>query len=108
MQSASTILMAMAGLPSASTRCTDRASSANGARARALHPPSSEVSMAAQTLRFRHVLCPTDFSPYSADALSHAALVCRALGAELTVAHVHPRELPVAAEFAYLSPAPLE
>jgi len=64
--------------------------------------------MAAQALRFRHVLCPTDFSPYSADALSHAVAICRAVGGELTVAHVHPRELPVAAEFSYLSPAPLE
>jgi nucleotide-binding universal stress UspA family protein len=64
--------------------------------------------MAAQALRFRQVVCPTDFSPDSADALSHAVAVCRALGAELTVAHVHPRELPVAAEFAYLSPAPLD
>jgi nucleotide-binding universal stress UspA family protein len=64
--------------------------------------------MTAQALRFRHVLCPTDFSPYSADALSHAVAICRALGAELTVAHVHPRELPVAAEFSYLSPAPLD
>ena len=64
--------------------------------------------MAAQALRFRHVLCPTDFSPYSADALSHAVAICRALDAELTVAHVHPSELPVAAEFAYLSPAPLD
>jgi nucleotide-binding universal stress UspA family protein len=64
--------------------------------------------MAAQALRFRHVLCPTDFSPYSADALSHAVLICRSLGAELTVVHVHPSELPLAAEFAYLSPAPLD
>jgi nucleotide-binding universal stress UspA family protein len=68
----------------------------------------SEVSMAAQALRFRQVVCPTDFSPYSADALSHAVAICRALDAELTVAHVHPRELPVAAEFSYLSPAPLD
>jgi nucleotide-binding universal stress UspA family protein len=64
--------------------------------------------MAAQALRFRHVLCPTDFSPHSADALSHAVAICHALGAELTVAHVHPHELPVAAEFAYLSAAPLD
>ncbi|MFI4946800.1 MAG: universal stress protein, partial [Burkholderiales bacterium] len=64
--------------------------------------------MAAQALRFRHVLCPTDFSPFSADAQSHAVAICRALGGELTIVHVHPRELPVAAEFAYLSPAPLD
>jgi len=64
--------------------------------------------MAAQALRFRHVLCPTDFSPFSADALSHAVAICRATGGELTIVHVHPRELPVAAEFAYLSPAPLD
>jgi nucleotide-binding universal stress UspA family protein len=64
--------------------------------------------MAAQALRFRHVLCPTDFSPFSADALSHAVAICRATGGELTIVHVHPRELPVAAEFSYLSPAPLD
>ena len=63
--------------------------------------------MAAQALRFRQVICPTDFSPFSADALSHAVAICRAFGGELTIVHVHPRELPVAAEFAYLSPAPL-
>jgi nucleotide-binding universal stress UspA family protein len=64
--------------------------------------------MAAEALRFRHVLCPTDFSPFSADALSHAVAICRAHGGELTIVHVHPHELPVAAEFAYLSPAPLD
>lgn len=64
--------------------------------------------MAAQALRFRHVLCPTDFSPFSAHVVSHAASICRAFGSQLTIVHVHPRELPVAAEFSYLSPAPLD
>jgi len=64
--------------------------------------------MAAQALRFRHVLCPTDFSPFSAHVVSHAASICRAFGSQLTIIHVHPRELPVAAEFSYLSPAPLD
>jgi nucleotide-binding universal stress UspA family protein len=40
----------------------------------------------------RHVLCPMDFSQWSLDALQCAALLCRALGAELTLLHVF--ELP--------------
>ncbi len=64
--------------------------------------------MAAQALQVRRVLCATDFSHFSADALRYAASICRTQGGELSVVHVHPRELPMAAEFAYLSPAPLD
>jgi universal stress protein A len=64
--------------------------------------------MGAQQLPFRSVLCPTDLSPDSSKALDLAASLCGATGAELTVVHVHPRELPMAAEFSYLSPPPLE
>jgi universal stress protein A len=64
--------------------------------------------MAGQLLPFRSVLCPTDLSPDGAKALSLAAALCGATGAELTLVHVHPREMPMAAEFSYLSPPPLD
>jgi len=64
--------------------------------------------MAAHALSFHSILCPTDFAGESRAAFSHAVALCGATGAHLTLAHVHPRELPMAAEFAYLSPAPLD
>jgi nucleotide-binding universal stress UspA family protein len=64
--------------------------------------------MAAHSLSFRSILCPTDFAGESRAAFSHAVALCGATGADLTLAHVHPRELPMAAEFSYLSPAPLD
>ena len=39
-------------------------------------------------IRIGHVLCPIDFSPFSARALRHAAAWSRWYGAQLTVLHV--------------------
>lgn len=36
----------------------------------------------------KHVLCPVDFSEWSAEAMQYAALLCKAFGAQLTLLHV--------------------
>jgi nucleotide-binding universal stress UspA family protein len=41
-------------------------------------------------IRFRQILCPVDFSPFSRRALDHAAVLARWHEAELTVLHVSP------------------
>jgi nucleotide-binding universal stress UspA family protein len=41
-------------------------------------------------IRFRQILCPVDFSPFSRRALDHAALLARWYEADLTVLHVSP------------------
>src|SRR5262245_42663577 len=64
--------------------------------------------MAPHPLRFRSILCRTDLAGASSETFSHAVALCAATGAELTLVHVHPRALPIAAEFVYLSPEPLE
>lgn len=46
--------------------------------------------MSAPTVRIETVLCPTDFSPFSARALRHAVAVARRNGAKLKVVHVIP------------------
>lgn len=46
--------------------------------------------MTAAAVRIETVLCPTDFSPFSARALRHAVAVARRSGAKLKVVHVIP------------------
>jgi nucleotide-binding universal stress UspA family protein len=46
--------------------------------------------MTAHPVRIEAVLCPTDFSPFSARALRHAVAVAGRSGARLKVAHVMP------------------
>ena len=41
-------------------------------------------------MKIRSILCPTDFSEFSARALEHAVLLASRYGAELTLAHVYP------------------
>lgn len=43
-----------------------------------------------------HVLCPTDFSPFSRRALAYAIALARPAAAKLTVLHVSPLPLPSA------------
>jgi nucleotide-binding universal stress UspA family protein len=57
--------------------------------------------MATPTFGLRHVLCPTDFSEFSEQALRHAAALVRALGGDLTVAHVFPYPVPLGGEVPY-------
>ena len=38
---------------------------------------------------YKRILCPVDFSPYSASALDEAASLAKAIGAELTLLHVY-------------------
>jgi nucleotide-binding universal stress UspA family protein len=64
--------------------------------------------MTAPALRLRHLLCPTDFSDFSVHARSHATAIARAFGAGITFVHVHPSDLPLGGDFAYLAPPPLD
>lgn len=64
--------------------------------------------MAPQALRVQHVLCPTDFTEFSAQVRAHAAAIARGLGAELSIVHVHPREPLIAGEFSYIAPTALD
>ena len=52
---------------------------------------------------FQRILCPTDFSLFSARALRHAAALTRLFRAELTVFHVIPTFPPYGAESPYYS-----
>jgi len=45
-----------------------------------------------------HVLCPTDFSPFSRRALAYAIALARPASAKLTVLHVSPLRLPSAGD----------
>ncbi|HET7291039.1 MAG TPA: universal stress protein [Vicinamibacteria bacterium] len=57
--------------------------------------------MEARTLRLAHVLCPTDFSDFSARALRHAIAVAKELGGDLTVPYVCPYVVPLGGEVPY-------
>jgi nucleotide-binding universal stress UspA family protein len=60
-------------------------------------------------MKIRRVLCATDFSAFSGDAVLHAREYARRHEAELTLLHVHPPMVPMAAEAAYPPAAlPLE
>ncbi len=52
-------------------------------------------------LEIRKILCPTDFSDHSKEALGHAAQIAKAMDAELVVAHIIE---PVTYPFAYGTP----
>jgi nucleotide-binding universal stress UspA family protein len=53
-------------------------------------------------MKIRVVLCPTDFSEFSRRALEHATAVAKWNEAELTVLHVYPFMVPLAADMAYI------
>ena len=57
--------------------------------------------MGTPTFPLRHVLCPTDFSEFSEQALRQSAALVRALGGDLTVAHVFPYPVPLGGEVPY-------
>lgn len=59
--------------------------------------------MAAPAFQVRHVLCPTDFSDFSARALRHAIAIARSLGGDLTVAYVCPHVVPLGGEVPYFT-----
>ena len=60
-------------------------------------------------MKIRSVLCPTDFSPFSARALEHAIVLARAYEAELAVLHVYPFVMAMAGDVPYFpSGVPLD
>jgi nucleotide-binding universal stress UspA family protein len=46
------------------------------------------------TAQFQRLLCPTDFSPFSVQALRHAVALARVFGSRLKVVHVIPQLFP--------------
>ena len=60
--------------------------------------------MAATRIQIKHVLCPTDFSDFSARALRHAMAVAWRYDALLTVLHVVPNPLIYGGEMTYFPP----
>jgi nucleotide-binding universal stress UspA family protein len=46
------------------------------------------------TSQFQRILCPTDFSPFSSQALRHAVALSRVFGSRLKIIHVIPRLFP--------------
>src|SRR5262245_22554035 len=45
-------------------------------------------------IAFKNILCPVDFSEYSAQALLHAAMLARWYNGEVTVLHAHSGNEP--------------
>jgi len=52
-------------------------------------------------MKFRRVLCPTDFSPFSRRAFEHAIVLARVYEAELAVLHVYPFMMAMAGDRPY-------
>lgn len=54
------------------------------------------------TLSIHNILCPTDFSESAASAFAEAVRLARWFGAKVTVAHVMPYAVPIAADMGYV------
>ena len=63
--------------------------------------------MAATRVQLKHILCPTDFSEFSARALRHAVSMARRFEATLTVLHVTPLAVAYGGDMPYFPSAPL-
>lgn len=63
--------------------------------------------MGATRVQLRNILCPTDFSEFSARALRHAMALARRFEAKLTVLHVIPYPLAYGGDMPYLPSPPL-
>ena len=61
--------------------------------------------MADTNLSIHKILCPTDFSDFSASALTESVRLARWFGAEVTVVHVIPFALPIAGDIGYVQAA---
>lgn len=63
--------------------------------------------MGATRVQLKNILCPTDFSEFSARALRHAMALARRFEAKLTVLHVIPQPLAYGGDMPYFPNPPL-
>lgn len=63
--------------------------------------------MGATRVQLKNILCPTDFSEFSARALRHALALARRFEAKLTVLHVIPQPLAYGGDMPYFPNPPL-